>query len=168
MTIRFDELPTSDEEAIRQRFRPSRRGLLKTLAAGGMALGLGALTWVNDQGVSAEAAYFKDYKDTGSGPCTSYARLHTEHGLRCGPSTICSGYACCWKYASGADNQKGWHRRAPGIGGSYYLHRPDQGWSGGYDSWRWKFSDGKTYRCSDGYTCSSKGSCYKSICPWSV
>lgn len=168
MSLTFEDLPEVDAGHIRGRLRPpSRRNVLRGLAIGGVGLAFGVFSAVNRGADEAEAAYFKDWKDTSSGPCKSYARKHTERGIRCGPSTMCKDQRCCWKYFPGADNKVGWHKRAPGIKGTYYLHRPDACWAGSYDSWRWKFSDGKTYRCSDGWTCRD-GSCYKTICPWAV
>jgi hypothetical protein len=167
----FERLPVADQDTLRRRLlpRPSRRGLLKAAVYGGIGASLGAFTVVNLAAGRAEAAYFSDYTDHTSGPCGSggYASGHTEAGLKCGPSTMCTDLSCCWKYRSGAGNLVGWHKNAPGTAG-YFLHRPDSCWSGTYDSWRWKFSDGVVYRCSDGWTCSPSGSCYKSICPWPV
>ncbi|XVX21405.1 hypothetical protein ACQP1U_05895 [Actinomycetota bacterium] len=170
MAIRFDDLPEVDEGRVKALLqpRPSRRGVIRGLAVGGMSLALGGFAVLNSGVKRAEAAYFQDWTDVTSGPCGpgNYASGHTEAGLKCGPSPMCTDQSCCWKYRSGADNMVGWHKQAPGRGSTYYLHRPDECWAS-YDSWRWRFSDGKTYRCSDGFTCNSS-SCYRSICPWAV
>lgn len=167
--VRFEDLPVVDPERIRSRFRPrpTRRGLLKGAFYGGAAAALGAFGLVNHAAGRAEAAYFQDYVDHTSGPCGpgGYASNHTEQGLKCGPSAMCTDLSCCWRYRNGAGNLAGWHKSAPGRNG-YFLFRPDACWTGTYDSWRWKFSDGVVYRCSDGWTCSPSGSCFKSICPW--
>ena len=171
-TISFDDLPEADPQRLRKRLRPrpSRRRFMGTVLAGGAAVGLTSLAMVNRAADSAQAAYWQDWTSTSTGPCdpvTGYARNHTENGIKCGPSPMCTTQSCCWKYRSGAGNLVGWHKSAPGSTG-YYLHRPDACYQGTYDSWHWKFSDGKTYRCSDGWTCSASGSCSKSICPWAV
>jgi hypothetical protein len=171
MTIRFDQLPVGDESRLRTLLQPTpttRRRFLGGVLKAGTGLALGAFAAINMATERAAAAYFDDYADTSSGPCTSYASNHTESGIKCGPSTVCGDGSCCWRYRSGAGNRVGWHKHAPGPGGVYFLHRPDECWASTYDAWRWKFSDGNTYRCSDGYTCSSSGSCYKSICAWAV
>lgn len=166
--IRFDDLPEADTARLRERLRdrPDRRGFLGRVLGAGAVVGLGSLALVNRGTERAEAAYFQDWTDTANGPCATYARDHTERGIQCGPSPMCRDQACCWRYRSGAGNLVAWHKHAPGIG-RYYLHRPDDCWAGGYDSWHWKFSDGNTWRCSDGWTCSG-GSCVATICPWIV
>lgn len=169
--LRFDDLPVVDQDRIRSRFRirPTRRGLLKGAVYGGIGTALAALGAVNLGAGRAEAAYFQDWTNHTTGPCGpgGYASGHTEAGLKCGPSAMCTDLACCWRYRNGAGNLVGWHKNAPGSTG-YYTHRPDDCWQGTYDSWQWKFSDGNTYRCSDGWTCSASGACSKSICPWAV
>ncbi|MBA2695502.1 MAG: hypothetical protein ACR2FV_16595 [Ornithinimicrobium sp.] len=169
MTLSYDDLPTAPKEHLRARLQApaSRRGLLRGAVLGGIGLALGTFTLINRGAERASAAYFLDYTDTSSGPCDSYASGHTENGIQCGPSTMCRDRSCCWRYHNGAGNRIGWHKLAPGRGSAYYLHRPDACYQSRYDSWHWKFSDGNTYRCSDGWTCSSAG-CYKSICPWVV
>lgn len=169
MTLRYEDLPEADDKHLRARLQasPSRRGLLKAAAYGGMGLAFGAFSLVNRSAQPAEAAYFKDYTDTKSGPCATYARNHTERGLKCGPSAMCSDLRCCWRYRTAAGNLRGWHKQAPAVSGTHYLFRPDACWGGTYDSWQWKFSDGRTYRCSDGWTCRN-GSCLRTICPWAV
>lgn len=166
----FADVPVADQRALRARLattpRP-RRAALRAAGGAGLAAAFGGLGLVNRLADKAHAAYFSDYTDETSGPCDSYASGHTESGLKCGPSAMCTDYSCCWKYRDGAGNQVGWHRWAPSPGG-YYLHRPDQCWAGSYDSWQWSFSDGHVYRCSDGYTCSDGGSCLRTICPWAV
>lgn len=171
-SVSFADLPVADEQRLRRRLRPrpTRRRFVGTLLAGGAAVGLTSLALVNRAAESAQAAYFQDWTSTTTGPChptTGYARNHTENGIQCGPSPMCQSRSCCWKYRSGAGNVVGWHKNAPGSSG-YYLHRPDECLQGTYDSWHWSFSDGNTYRCSDGWTCSASGSCSKSICPWVV
>ncbi len=166
----FAELPEADQAQLRRRLageaRP-RRTLLRMAGGAAMGAAFGSLGLVNRLADRAQAAYFTDYTDEHSGPCDSYASNHTEEGRKCGPSTPCNDYSCCWKYRDGAGNEVGWHQHAPNRSG-YFLHRPDQCWSGTYDAWQWTFSDGHVYRCSDGYTCNSAGSCYPSICPWAV
>lgn len=168
----FDELPEVDPQHIRARMtpgRPSRRGLVRGAMGAAVAAALGGLSVVNGTTERARAAYFQDWTSTTTGPCGpgGYASGHTEAGAKCGPSTPCYDGSCCWRYRSGAGNRVGWHKEGPAMTG-YFTHRPDACWAGTYDSWRWKFSDGKTYRCSDGWTCSPSGSCYRSICPWAV
>lgn len=169
MSIRYDDLPTADDQHLRARLQaaPTRRGLLKTALMGGVGLAISTLGSLNLSASRAEAAYFRDYTNTKTGPCATYAKNHTERGLKCGPSAMCTDLSCCWRYRTGGGNLHGWHKQAPTGGGRYYLFRPDACWSGGYDSWHWKFSDGRTYRCSDGWTC-TRGSCVRTICPWAV
>ncbi len=168
--ITFADLPEADQGHLRRRLQqPPRPRRAAFRIAGGAVMGLafGGLGLVNRLAERAHAAYFDDYEDETSGPCDDYASTHTEEGLKCGPSTVCNDYSCCWPFREGAGNEPGWHRHAPSTTG-YYLHRPDQCWAGTYDAWQWKFSDGHVYRCSDGYTCDSSGTCYRSICPWAV
>lgn len=167
--VSFADLPVSDPGHLRQRLRPrpSRRTFLGSVLGAGTAVGLGSLFLVNRAADTAQAAYWQDWTGTTTGPCATYALEHTENGIQCGVSQMCLSLACCWKYRNGAGNVVGWHKSAPGSAG-YYVHRPDECWNGTYDSWHWKFSDGFTYRCSDGWTCSTSGSCFKSICPWVV
>lgn len=167
--VRFADLPVADGAYLRKRLRPSRRTFLSSVLGAGAAVGLGSLFLVNRATDSAQAAYWQDWTSTNTGPChpvTGYARNHTEQGIMCGPSPMCTSRSCCWKYRNGAGNRVGWHKNAPGSSG-WYTHRPDDCFQGTYDSWHWKFSDGNTYRCSDGWTCNSSG-CSKSICPWAV
>ncbi|WP_370891867.1 hypothetical protein [Janibacter sp. GXQ6167] len=169
---RFTDLPEVDPQHIRERMMParaSRRGLIRGVLGAGAVAALGGLSLVNSSSEKAYAAYFEDWTNTKTGPCApgGYASGHTERGWKCGPSTPCYNLSCCWRYRSGAGNRVGWHKQGPGLKG-YFLHRPDACWAGKYDSWHWRFSDGKTYRCSDGWTCSSSGSCFRSICPWAV
>jgi hypothetical protein len=164
---RFADLPQIPEADALHRTRPpapGRRVLLRTLAGAATAVAFGALETVN--AAVARAAYFHEYKDTKAGPCGphGYAHLHTEHGLRCGPSQICP--TCCWSQPSTRFNRTGWHR-AGAVGSTFYAQRPNQCWAGTYEAWRWKFSDGRTYRCSDGYRFTDAGAT-KTICPWSV
>ncbi|WP_281964932.1 hypothetical protein [Serinicoccus marinus] len=169
--MRFEDLPEADTGRLRDRLRerPSRRGFIARVLGAGTAVGVGSLALVNRGGtrVKAQAAYFLDYTDTSTGPCATYARDHTENGIQCGPSPMCTSQACCWRYRSGAGNVVAWHKNGPGID-RYYVHRPDDCWGGVYDSWNWKFSDGRTWRCSDGWTCSGSGSCMATICPWAI
>ena len=170
--VTFADLPVVDTGHLRKRLRPrpSRRTFMGSVLGAGAAVGLGSLFLVNRAADSAQAAYWQDWTSTNTGPCdpvTGYARGHTENGIMCGPSPMCTSRSCCWKYRNGAGNLVGWHKNAPGSTG-FYTHRPDNCWSGTYDSWHWKFSDGNTYRCSDGWTCSASGACSKSICPWAI
>lgn len=166
--IRFENLPEADTSRLRERLRdrPTRRGFLTRVLGAGTVVGLGSLALVNRGTERAEAAYFQDWTNTATGPCANYASDHTENGIQCGPSPMCRDQSCCWRYRSGAGNLVAWHKQAPGIG-RYFLHRPDACWQGIYDSWHWRFSDGNTWRCSDGWTCSG-GSCVPTICPWIV
>jgi hypothetical protein len=171
MNIRFDDLPEVDEEHVRSRLIATprtRRRFLGMAFGAGAAVAFGAFALINATAEKVEAAYYNDWTDTSSGPCApgNYASNHTEEGRKCGPSTPCYDGTCCWRYRNGAGNRVGWHKHAPGRSG-YYLHRPNECW-GSYDAWHWRFSDGNTYRCSDGWTCSGGGSCYRSICPWAV
>ncbi|WP_114201792.1 hypothetical protein [Janibacter anophelis] len=174
MTIRFDDLPEADQGLLRSRLVAvprTRRGVLRTVLGAGSAVALGTFTLINNGAQRAAAAtYFNDWTSTSSGPCGAggYASGHTEAGATCGPSTPCYDRTCCWKYHNGAGNRVGWHTQGPGRGSRYYTHRPDACYAGTYDSWHWRFSDGRTYRCSDGWTCSTTGGCYRSICPWAV
>ena len=167
MSIGFDDLPLAPEADAIRRTRPplpGRRAVLRGAAGTATAAAFGVLGTVN--AVVAKAAYFQEYTNTKAGPCgpTGYAHLHTEHGLRCGPSTICP--TCCWTLPSTRFNRTGWHRT--GVAGrTQYTQRPNQCWAGQYEGWRWKFSDGRTYRCSDGYSFTDRGAS-KTICPWSV
>ncbi|AXH97180.1 hypothetical protein [Ornithinimicrobium avium] len=169
--VSFADLPVSDPGHLRKRLRPrptTRRAFVGWALGAGTAVGLGSLALVNRAADRAQAAaYWQDWTGTSTGPCADYARDHTETGIQCGVSQMCLTLSCCWKYRNGAGNRVGWHKSAPGAAG-YYLHRPDDCWAGTYDSWHWKFSDGNTYRCSDGWTCSADGACFKSICPWVV
>ena len=164
----FDDLPEVDPQHIRARMMPSRRSLMRGAVGGAIAAALGGLSIVN--GTSQRAySYFKDWTNASAGPCApgNYASGHTEAGAKCGPSTPCYDGSCCWRYRAGAGNRVGWHKEGPAMSG-YFLHRPDACWAGTYDSWQWRFSDGKTYRCSDGWTVSPAGSSFRSICPWAV
>lgn len=169
MGLTFDDLPVVPGDRLRDRLQQpvSRRGVVRTAWALGVGAALGGLSLVNRTVAPAEAGYFSDWTSTTTGPCATYASNHTEDGIQCGPSAMCLDESCCWRYDSGAGNRAGWHREAPGRGTTYYLYRPDACYRGTYDSWHWKFSDGLTYRCSDGFTCGPAG-CYKSICPWVV
>lgn len=169
MTQLYDDLPASSPSRLQARLRrpTSRRSVVRTAWLGGVGLAFGGFALINRGADRASAAYFEDWTNTSSGPCATYASGHTENGIQCGPSAMCRDESCCWRYSSAAGNQSGWHKKAPGRRGSYYLHRPDGCYQSRYDSWHWRFSDGNTYRCSDGFTCSA-GGCYKSICPWVV
>ncbi|MDO5503038.1 MAG: twin-arginine translocation signal domain-containing protein [Actinomycetia bacterium] len=167
--LRFADLPVADRDAVQARLRPrpTRRGVLKGALVGGIGAALAAFGAINLGASRAEAAYFQDWTNHTTGPCApgGYASGHTEAGLKCGNSAMCLDLSCCWKYRHGTGNLVGWHKNGPGRSG-YFLFRPDECWMGTYDSWRWKFSDGVVYRCSDGFTCSPSGSCFRSICPW--
>lgn len=167
---RFEDLPESDVSRVRERLRPrpSRRGFLGGVLGLGAAVGLGSLALVNRAADTAQAVYWRDWTNTATGPCATYARDHTENGIQCGPSPMCTSLDCCWPYESGAGNRVGWHKLGPARNGGYFLHRPGECWTGTYDSWHWKFSDGYTYRCSDGFRCSASGSCSRTICPWAM
>jgi hypothetical protein len=167
VSLSFADIPAAPETEFLHRTRPplpSRRVMLRGALGAATAVAFGALSTVN--AAVARAAYFKEYTNTAAGPCGAggYARRHTEHGLRCGPSLICP--ECCWTLPSTRFNRRGWHRSGV-LGSTRYAQRPNQCWSGGHDAWRWKFSDGRSYRCSDGYRFTDKGAT-KTICPWSV
>jgi hypothetical protein len=165
---------------IESRGRLPRRSFLVRTAQAGMGLGLGYVALVA-KSAPANAAndgfYFRDYTSISSGPCTSYASNHTEEGIKCGPSAVCTDQSCCYEPSAGVPsgdvkanttNARSWHRWDYGQGGWY--QRPDECWGSGasgsdYDSWRWRFGDGTIYSCSDGVSCLF-GTCYNSICPW--
>ncbi|HEX8627817.1 MAG TPA: hypothetical protein VF755_06575 [Catenuloplanes sp.] len=169
MVMKFADIPATDERLSRSRTKPpaaSRRMVLRTGFTVATAAALGALETVNS--AVARAAYFQDYTNTGAGPChptTGYARHHTENGLKCGPSLMCT--ACCWTGGDTAANRKGWHRVGD-VSPVEYYQRPDQCFSGTYDSWRWKFTGNRTWRCSDGYRYTNSAGTVKTICPWDV
>ena len=169
MTLKFADIPITGERLSLKRISPpaaSRRLLLGTGFAVATAAAFGVLEAVN-KGV-ARAAYFQDYTSTTTGPCnptSGYARNHTENGIKCGPSLVCT--ACCWTGSSGGGNQTGWHRTGE-VRPVEYFQRPDECYQGVYDSWRWRFSDGRTYRCSDGYRYTNSTGTVKTICPWAV
>lgn len=167
MTISFAEIPAAPETAFLKRTRPplpNRRVVLRSVAGAATAVAFGALETVN--AAVAKAAYFQEYTKLHEGPCApgGYADKDADKGLKCGPSLICP--SCCWTLPSTRFNRTGWHR-AGGIDGTFYTQRPNQCWAGTYDAWRWKFKDGHTYRCSDGYRFTRRGAT-KTICPWSV
>jgi hypothetical protein len=157
--LSLESIPTLNGRGARELTRDSsasRRSFLKlgAVAAGGVGLAYLGLFRAGP----ASAAYYDDWTSTSSGPCGAgnYASGHTEAGIRCGPSYVCD--TCC-----GSD---GWHR-SDVAGGIVYSQRPDECWAGVYDAWHWSFSDGHTYRCSDGYA-SSQVTTTKTICPWAV
>ena len=166
--LKFDAVPIADERVLYERTKPespTRRRVLKSSLGVATAVAFGTLHTINAS-VAKAATYLQDWTSTTTGPCGSgnYASQHTENGLRCGPSQMCS--ACCWSAANSGSNRRGWHRTGA-DGATEYSWRYDQCWSGTYDSWRWKFSDGNTWRCSDGYRFNSSGST-KTICPYIV
>lgn len=168
MAMKFADVPAADERLSRSRTRrpvASRRMVLRTSFTVATAAALGVLDAVNS--AVAKAAYFNDYIYTTSGPCGAgnYASSHTEKGIKCGPSLVCT--ACCWTGANSGINRTGWHRDGY-IQPVEYFHRPDQCWSNYYDSWRWRFSDNRVYRCSDGYRYTNSTGTVKTICPWAV
>jgi hypothetical protein len=167
MTLAFTDVPEAAESDVLHRTRPplpGRRALIQGAAGAATSLAFGALNLVN--AAVAKAAYFQEYRDLHSGPCApgGYADRDADRGLRCGPSQICP--SCCWTLPSTRFNRTGWHRTGS-AGGTQYTQRPNQCWAGTYDAWRWKFTDGRTYRCSDGYRFTDTG-VTKTICPWSV
>ena len=167
MALGFADIPVVDERLSQLRTRqptPGRRMLLRTAFTAATAAAFGVLDMVNS--AVARAAYFQDWINVSTGPCApgNYASGHTENGLKCGPSLIC--VACCWTGATTLVNRMGWHRTGA-VPPVEYFQRPDQCWSGSYDSWHWEFSDRRTYRCSDGYRSTSAGT-VKTICPWDV
>ncbi len=174
MTLRFEDLPEADPADLRARLVAtprSRRSFFASAFGVGVGVALGGFAMINTGTEKARASgYFNDWTNTSAGPCApgGYASGHTEAGIKCGPSTPCYDESCCWKYHDGAGNRVGWHKHAPGAGRTYFTHRPDDCYSGTYDSWHWRFSDGHTYRCSDGWVCQTSGGCYRSICPWAV
>jgi hypothetical protein len=175
VTVTLQDLPVVSIAELRRRIRPepmTRRRFLGRTAAAASAVSFAYLAlW--DVKPSGAAPYYKEYTSTTAGPCASggYASNHTEEGRKCGPSSPSSSY--CWTGSSSVSgeaeantgNKLGWHKYGSFGGSGYYLQRPDECYSGGYDSWRWKFSDGKTYGCSDGKACSFY-SCIKTICPY--
>jgi hypothetical protein len=169
VAMKFADIPIADARISRSRTRPpagSRRMVLRTGFTVATAAALGVLDAVNS--AVARAAYFQDFTSTSTGPChptTGYARNHSENGIRCGPSVVCTG--CCWTAANTSTNRTGWHRVGD-VSPVEYYHRPDDCWNGTYDSWRWRFSDGRTYRCSDGYRYTNSTGTVATICPWAV
>jgi hypothetical protein len=170
MTIHFADVPVADASLARTRTqpRPTRRALIQGGFGLATAAALGTLQSVN--ATVARAAYFNDWTNTAAGPCApepaegNYAVNHSEDGLKCGPSLMCS--ACCWAAASSGVNKLGWHRNGQ-SGATEYWWRPDACWAGTYDSWRWKWSTNTVYRCSDGWRFNSSGT-VKTICPYAV
>ena len=159
MSVTFDSLPAVSRRDVQflVKSQLSRRTLISTMAV----LAGTAFTTAGSffRAAPANAGYFDDWTSTNSGPCGpgQYASGHTENGIKCGPSYADPWYCGAW----------GWHDSGPR--GSYYLaYRPDQCWGGVYDSWRWTFSDGNTYRCSDGYLYTPWGGAIPTICPWAV
>lgn len=141
----------------------SRRDFLRGALAFGTGVGLYTLG-VFPKARPAAAEYFNDWQQNWTGPCGSggYAVNHSEDYLKCGPSSTCNTQCC---------SPNAWHSYwEDGVLPEYY-YRPDECWKHNgtwwYDAWWWKYRDGKTYRCSDGWTCGAN-SCYKSICPWHV
>jgi hypothetical protein len=168
MTMSFADIPVTDEGVTKARLRTpaaSRRAVLRTGVAMVTGAAFSTLEVVNS--AVAKAAYFQDWTSTTTGPCAAgnYASNHTENGIKCGPSMVCTG--CCWTAANSGSNRTGWHRTG-GARPLVFSQRPDQCWSGTYDSWRWQFSDGRTYRCSDGYRYTILTGTVKTICPWAV
>jgi hypothetical protein len=167
VTVRFEDLPEVAEGEFLRRTRPplpSRRLALQGAVGAATAVAFGVLQTVN--AAVAKAAYFQEYTQLHAGPCApgGYADRDDAKGLRCGPSQICP--SCCWTLAGTRFNRTGWHRTGT-VGSVQYTQRPNQCWAGTYDAWRWKFRDGRTYRCSDGYRFTDAGAT-KTICPWSV
>lgn len=183
MSSRIATLPSFDSSASvhADRLRPasgiSRRSLLRGVAGGGMLIGLGLLDVFARARPAGALTYYQDWTSISSGPCGAgnYAYNHTENDKKCGPSLVCSSQGCCWLNSttySGTEanvgNKKGWHAYKSITNGSY-SQRANECWSADkkYDSWRWRYSDGKTYRCSDGFSCSSS-SCTRTICAYAV
>jgi len=168
MALRFADIPVADERHSLSRTRPpaaGRRVILQAGVTAATAAAFGVLDAVN--AAVAKAEYFWDWMNATTGPCApgNYASGHTEKGLKCGPSLMCP--ACCWTGNSTSQNRPGWHRTGA-VPPVEYFQRPDQCWAGIYDSWRWRFSDGRTYRCSDGYRYTSSTGTVKTICPWNT
>jgi hypothetical protein len=168
VAINYADIPISDERVTEARTKPvaaSRRVVLRAGFTAASAAALGVFDLINS-GVARAAEYFQDWTSTTTGPCGpgNYASDHTENGIKCGPSLLCTD--CCWTDADTTTNRAGWHRVGDVASVGYY-QRPNQCWNSTYDSWRWKFSDGKTYRCSDGYRHVAAGT-LKTICPWAV
>jgi hypothetical protein len=168
VAFRFADVPVADERLTRSRTRPpaaSRRMIFRTGVAVATAAAFGVLEVVNS--AVARAKYFQDFTDTNAGPCApgNYASQHTENGIKCGPSLVCT--ECCWSDDHTPENRTGWHRTGE-VQPVRYFHRPDECWAGVFESWRWRFSDGNTYRCSDGYRFTNPTGTVKTICPWAV
>ena len=182
MKLTFETLPTISIRDVSRRSRPAslgRRAFVRQVSVGLSTLAFAYLSfWDIKQAIAADdGKYYREWKNTKTGPCSSYASNHTEDGLKCGPSYASSTY--CWTESSttsgeakaNTGNQRGWHKWGWGHGQTYYLQRPDQCWSSSsgsdYDSWRWVFSDGVTYGCSDGWVCHLAVGWYmKTICPY--
>lgn len=155
----------------------SRRQFLRIVTGASLMVGLSYLQLFTRVRSASAAPYFEDWYTTNDGPCDpvrGYARNHTENGIKCGPSAPCSSLTCCWTGATtvigpaqhNTGNQQGWHAYKTVQNANYY-QRPNECFVSLYDSWWWRFSDGRTYRCSDGTSCGYSG-CFKSICPWAV
>ena len=169
MTISFDDIPVAPEAAFLsgpgRRCRAGAR-VLRTVAGAATAVAFGALETVN--AAVAKAAYFQEYTQHPRRSVRARrirATRTTRKGLKCGPSLDLPDLLL-----DAAEHPLQPRRLAPGRAPSaarYYTQRPNQCWAGTYEGWRWKFKDGHTYRCSDGYRFTSRGAT-KTICPWSV
>lgn len=180
MSRLIDTIPVMSSARIRDASKPvGRREFIKRTTSGALGLGIAYLgLFKHAPGwAAADGNYFKEWTGTSAGPCdatSGYARNHTEDGVKCGPSTPCNNQACCSFTTTGTGerpanigNTYGWHKYDINYTGTSYWQRPDECYSGSpsnYDSWRWTYSDGKTYGCSDGHTCTT--TCFKSICPF--
>ena len=181
MALAFESLPTISSDALRRRSIPpfSRRSFIGRAAATAGALSISYLAlWSSKRAQARDGRpYYREWTDPSSGPCANhnYAASHNEQGRKCGPSVADLRY--CWIGGSSATaetvdagNREGWHRYGPAPRGELYMQRPGHCYNprdgSTWDSWRWTFSDGITYGCSDGRVCNGHMCYLHTICPW--
>lgn len=146
-----------------------RRSMLGGALAAGTTAGLTALGVFGP----ARKALASGFSLSGSGyydiyaKCPSYAADH-NCSPGCGPSTVVAS-AC---RTSG--DYRGYHKSGVSDPGRHKL-RPNECYAGRYDGWIWAYGHAcgnctraVTWRCHDGWTKSSSGTWYKSICRWAL
>ena len=141
-----------------------RRTLLRTIAGGGIAVGLTALgVFPAARRALAQDGLLIYPETTDSGPCgpDGYA-LNDECSPGC-DRTPCP--ECC------VSNQRadfyGYHRR-DSENGVNYAWRPNTCWGGTYDGWLWRCSPQVRYRCHDGYATTPDAGTIATVCRWEV
>ncbi|MEU5882351.1 hypothetical protein [Spirillospora sp. NPDC047279] len=175
--LRLEDIPPlrgprpAGAERVRRRPAPpdtgvsgvGRRNVLRGIATAGASVGLGALGVFPQARQALAAGYAQRPGYQILGRCPSYAANH-NCSPGCGPSVVCP--TCCRTSGS----LKGYHKSGKSHPG-YYMLRPNQCYSGGWDGWLWAYSKscgscrkGVTWRCHDGWKKSAKGSWYKTIC----